>query len=72
MLLVQLFLRRWRESVTFRLAVWLVAALAVLGIASISIQAAIIVAAIGIALSLNYGHALIWMARVTARRLRRR
>jgi len=69
--MVHFFKRRWHGSLPFRLAVWLVGVLAVLIVASVSIKAAIIIAAIGVALALNYGHALVWMYRYAMRTIRR-
>ncbi len=43
----------------------------IIGLASLSLKAALIVGAIIILLSLGYGHALVWMVRYTVRQMRR-
>ncbi len=55
----------------FRLRMWLVAAIVVVGIASMSVQAAVIFGGLGVALALGYGHGLVWMIRYTLRQIHR-
>jgi hypothetical protein len=63
--------RHWHQSLGFRLRIWLVGLVIVIGVASLSVNLALIVGAIIILLSLGYGHAFVWMIRYSLRQIHR-
>ena len=65
------FSRHWNQSLGFRLRIWLAGLIVIIGLASLSLKAAVIVGAIIILLSLGYGHGLVWMIRYTVRHIQR-
>jgi hypothetical protein len=64
--------RRWRESIGFRLAVWVTGLVVFVAIALYSYQAAIVLGALFVALALGYLQIVAWLIRRSGRALRRR